>query len=480
MSERATPGQVVWAPHPGRQTFCLQVSNSIRELHYGGARFGGKTDVGMVWLAAPQVVDQPRYRGLVIRRNAEDLSDWIDRAKRMYAPLGGVVSGKPAIVSFPSGAKIRTGHLKDENAFTKYVGQEYQRILIEELGLIPTELAYLQLISSCRSTIPGVRALVMSNSNPGGPGHKWIVERWRIGVRKPCVAYKIPKDGRLMMFIPATIEDNPSAKNDPHYEAFLDSLPEPLRSAWRYGRWDIFTGEAFKLLDGWHVMDPVSIPERAPLIMSFDWGWGAPFSVGWWWVDGDGRLVRFAEWYGGSQLNDGTGVHLTDREIAAGIKKREQDMGIWRRRIVRLAGSDCFSAKPDYRKSGGSARGPSTAEEFGAEGIYLSPGDDSSRLAKIRQFRQRLFVPMDPDGRPSGFPMMRVYKTCTHFIRTVRKLVIDQGNPEDIDTTGEDHAYDEACHACMARPMALARSPTARAPDAGSQLESSGRSDEPL
>ncbi len=31
---------------------------------------------------------------------------------------------------------------------------------------------------------------------------------------------------------------------------------------------------------------------------------------------------------------------------------------------------------------------------------------------------------------------------------------------EDIDTTGEDHVYDEACHVCMARPLAPAQAAT--------------------
>src|SRR3546814_9561209 len=56
--------------------------------------------------------------------------------------------------SFPSGAVIRTGHLKDDQAYTKYQGQEYQRQLIEELTQIPTVKRYLQLTSSCRSTVP--------------------------------------------------------------------------------------------------------------------------------------------------------------------------------------------------------------------------------------------------------------------------------------------------------------------------------------
>ena len=119
---------------------------------YGGARGGGKTDCGMAWLL--RATEHPDARMLVVRRNADDLADWIDRAHKMY-PYAKIV-GKPATIKFPSGAIIRTGHLKDDQAYTKYQGHEYQRVLIEELTQIPSEESYLKLISSCRSTIQGL------------------------------------------------------------------------------------------------------------------------------------------------------------------------------------------------------------------------------------------------------------------------------------------------------------------------------------
>ena len=96
------------------------------EILYGGARGGGKTDVGQVFMLYDK--DHPRYRGLVIRKNAGDLNDWISRAKVMYKPTGAMfVQGE---IRFPSGATIVLGHLKDENAFEKYQGHEYHKILI--------------------------------------------------------------------------------------------------------------------------------------------------------------------------------------------------------------------------------------------------------------------------------------------------------------------------------------------------------------
>jgi uncharacterized protein YrzB (UPF0473 family) len=49
--------------------------------------------------------------------------------------------------------------------------------------------------------------------------------------------------------------------------------------------------------------------------------------------------------------------------------------------------------------------------------------------------------------------MVQIYSTCEQFIRTIPALVQDENNIEDIDTDGEDHCYDEACHIMMHRPV---------------------------
>lgn len=143
------------------------------ETLYGGARGGGKTFAGILWLIKPDLIQNPKYRALVIRKNSDDLKDWIDRAREIYSSvnLGCNFAGNPPEIRFPSGALIRLGHLKDDNAYTKYQGHEYQRILIEELTQIPEEKNYIQLISSCRTTVKGIDARVFATANPGGAGH---------------------------------------------------------------------------------------------------------------------------------------------------------------------------------------------------------------------------------------------------------------------------------------------------------------------
>ena len=90
---------IAWKPNPGPQTVAL--TRSEYEILYGGARGGGKTDAGLVWMVEPKYVTNPLYRGLVIRKNSDDLSDWIARAKVMYRGLHARVTGGVTGYSVP-------------------------------------------------------------------------------------------------------------------------------------------------------------------------------------------------------------------------------------------------------------------------------------------------------------------------------------------------------------------------------------------
>ncbi len=303
-SEVPAGAEVLWKPHPGPQTYVL--SRPEYEIGYGGARGGGKTDAGIIWMAEP-VEEFSMYRGLVIRRNAEDLKDWTDRAWQIYQHFGAKMTGKPPEFKFPSGAIIRTGHLKDENAFEKYQGHEYQRMEVEELGQIAAEINYLKLIASCRSTVPGLDPQVFTTWNWGGAGHSWIRKRF-YDPAPPGTPFKDPISGRGRIFIPAKIEDNPTLMEaDPDYVHYLDSLPEPLRSAWRHGDPDAFAGQYFK---PWyrkiHIIDPFGPfedPEKWAeggyvCMVGIDPGYHHPFCAEYLAVDTDGNHYFYRELHG--------------------------------------------------------------------------------------------------------------------------------------------------------------------------------------
>jgi len=325
---------------------------------------------------------------------------------------------------------------------SKYASSEWAFILVDELTKNKIDIfTFLR----TRLRWPGlddIECQFVAGTNPGGIGHSWVKQLW-MDKDFPEEFIK-PKDYRSQFdYVPSLASDNPNLGSD--YWAQLSTLPEQLRRAFKDGDWDIFIGQAFPQFSRQkHVGKVINIPDYAQLYMTFDWGFGAPFSIGWWWVDADGRIWRFAEWYGWNG-HPNQGLRLEDSAIADGILQRERDLGITGRNIIRLSGPDCFSKKPNYQ---GGGQGPSTSEVFASRGILLNPGD-ASRELKIRQFRERLTV------KEGEMPMMMIAPECDQFIRTIPNLVMDERHIEDIDTSGEDHIYDEACHICMARPLSI-------------------------
>ena len=54
-------------------------------------------------------------------------------------------------------------------------------------------------------------------------------------------------------------------------------------------------------------------------------------------------------------------------------------------------------------------------------------------------------------------PRLYVFSTCRQFIRTFPCLVYSSSDVEDVDTTMEDHIYDELRYMCMERPIPAAK-----------------------
>lgn len=269
------------------------------EILYGGARGGGKTDAGMAFLLYH--IGNPRFRGLVIRRNADDLRDWIDRATRFFARSGGVKIGTPTEFKFPSGAIIRTGHLKDDDAFSKYQGHEYQIIVIEELTQIAKEKNYLMLIASCRSSIPEIKPQVFCTTNPGGAGHKWVKARF-IDVAYPGVPYIDPITGRSRIFIQAKVQDNPHLmKADPGYIRMLEGLPAGLREAWRDGSWEeieidgAYYSKQFQEIQRKGMITELPAVPNIPVYTFWDLGISDAMSI--WFIQLIGNDVRWIDYY---------------------------------------------------------------------------------------------------------------------------------------------------------------------------------------
>lgn len=225
-----------WKPTPKQS---LSLRTTAKMVLFGGGRGSGKTDAGLMRPFVNNKYLNKNYRALVIRKNSDDLSDWVSRADKIYTHFGAKKTGQLAVFKFPSGAIIKTGHLADKDSYTRYQGHEYQEIIIEELTHVPTQLLFEQLMGSLRSTVQGISPQFFGTANPGGAGHEWVKEYWHIGEYE--VGKKFDDNGTTKIYIPANIDDNPYLMNaDPDYVNYLNNLPPDLKEKWRNGSWEDF------------------------------------------------------------------------------------------------------------------------------------------------------------------------------------------------------------------------------------------------
>lgn len=427
------------------------------EALYGGAAGGGKSDALVI--EALRQVNIPHYKAIILRKTFPQLAELIDKSLNYYprAFPGARYNATAHTWTFPSGAKVIFGSMQYAKDRTKYQGQAYDFVAFDELTHFSLE-EYSYLFSRCRPNGPGTRCYIRSTANPGGVGHGWVKERF-ITAGKPMtpiwedISWRDPtgaehKERRSRIFVPSSVFDNPALlQNDPNYITRLASMPEADRNALLYGDWDTFSGQVFT---EWrndsdhyadrvntHVISPFPIPKDWAIWCGLDWGYSRPFSVGWYAVDHERRLYRIRELYGCTGTPN-TGVKWEPAEVARKIREIEaEDVNLKDRQIHRVGDPAIW--------------GSDGTESIGAlmerQRVYFERGDHARIDGKMQVHHRLAF---DEDGHP----MLYVFDTCRHFIRTVPNLVYDETNVEDIDTDGEDHIYDELRYVCMKNPIA--------------------------
>jgi hypothetical protein len=259
-------GELHFQSNPGPQTWVLNCRYD--EILLGGRRGGGKSKILIAFmamgdpslppddLARSSFLNDPSYRGLLLREEYQSMAEFVEEAVEFFKPFGGKPAGNPVAIDFPkTGAKIYFNHLGDESAFNKYKGWNLTRIGIEELTQISTLRRYLKLLGSLRSVervrgkkrFPALRTQIVSTTNPDGPG-LWVKDRFvdvRDG-RGELIPWNTPMrdpiSGLKRIFIPFGLEANPYLAEDTpagrRYRSMLLSQDEVTRKQWMEGDWN--------------------------------------------------------------------------------------------------------------------------------------------------------------------------------------------------------------------------------------------------
>jgi hypothetical protein len=325
----------LWVPNPGPQTEALMRDEF--EILYGGAKGGGKSVWGRMWLLQGNPLEQhksghacdisyinhPGYRALVLRLNRKDLETWINESYEVYHKLGARLVESPTTeFIWPSGARFVVDHMADDSVWTKYAGNAFQRMLLEEAGQIPSYRRYAMVVINCRSSYRELRRQVGLTANPGGPGHGWLSKRFLTlrpetygkQIREKQVDPITREDKYVTrVFIPAKLADNPKLREtDPDYAIRLQSSlagDENMRRALLDGDWTALSGTYFtnwrpngpleseKAVCPWakHVIEPVALAKHWPRWISMDWGYKHHSVVHWWCQHPNGQVHLYRE-----------------------------------------------------------------------------------------------------------------------------------------------------------------------------------------
>jgi hypothetical protein len=124
-------------------------------------------------------------------------------------------------------------------------------------------------------------------------------------------------------------------------------------------------------------------------------------------------------------------------EVAGQIQQITKSLGIKRLRYL--------SCDPAMWQRTGAGRGESIAETLIRRGLPARKSDNDRFNGWLR-CHELLRI------REGTDPWITVDPLCVYLARTVPAMLQDKRNPDDMDTTGDDHAVDALRYGAMSRP----------------------------
>ena len=443
----------------------LFLKDRHKYIAYGGARGGGKS-----WaVRVKAVLLCLRYAGIkimILRKTYNELE------KNHILPLCEMLhcydadksqrlakyNDSKKRITFPNGSMIFFQYCENAKDVERLQGTEVDVLFIDEATHQPKE--NYDKMKACVRGVNDFPKRIYLTCNPGGVGHMWVK---RLFIDRQFTNSENPEE---YTFIKSLLTDNKALmEQDPDYITQLQELPPKQRAAWLDGDWEVYEGQFFSEFRErpdmalaekagctlsmeelyaagryTHVIEPFDLSSGGcrgwSIFRSYDFGFGRPFSCGWWAVDYEGTMYRIMEYYGCTGTpNEGVRMNpdMQFKEIA---RIEREHPWLKDRRITGVADPSIWDA----------SRGESIAETAERYGIYFDPGDNA-RIPGWMQCHYRLQFDNE------GYPRMYVFSSCENFIRTIPLMQHARTNPEDLDTSLEDHICDDWRYACMSRPV---------------------------
>jgi len=394
------------------------------DIGAGGARGPGKSHMVLSQVALDdcQRVDNLkvlflRQTGVAAKESFDDLIEKVVVGHISYERTG-------ATLKVGNGSRIVLGGFKDANDIDKYIGIEYDIIIVEELNQLTSE-KYEKLRGSLRTSKPNWRPRMYTSFNPGGLGHSFVKARYIIPHRR-----EQEKDTR---FVGSTYKSNPYLNKE--YIEYLEGLQGDLGKAWREGEWDLFSGQVFgEFSRTKHILKPIIPSISFDHYLSFDWGYSEKSMFASYLSaviktkteDGQNfqRIITYKEWAGNQK---------TPNEWAEIIYKDCQIMGI--KPTKGIGDSSMF----DPPSAGGKSISDLMRDkwrELNKEPWGFMQRGTKNRIGRVATVHN--WLSMGPDG----LPYWMITESCKYLIESLPALIYDEFKVDDVNTKSDDHGYD--------------------------------------
>ncbi len=426
--DRRSKERVGWlyAPTPKQVEF-HETTRKVRRVLYGGQAGPGKSHA-LRWGLYRDCLTIPNLNCLLLRRTYSQLEQsHLMEMVREQSLIGAVYTTGDKVMRFPNGSIIRAGHCESTADAMNYLSTEYDRIAFDELVTFDQGPA-LEIMSRARTSKAAVKAAgdaqVWAGTNPGGRGARWVRDFF---IDHAVDRGEFPNyDPERYAFVNAKLSDNPYISSE--YERDLHDLPEMRKRQLLYGDWDAFEGQFFaEWRSDVHVRE-VGIPPRVEHFAAMDWGFNAPGCVLWFACLPDGKLhVRWEYKFKG----------LSAEKVAVEIKRITKEL--------RIANLRYLACDPSMKAKTGHGKGESIEETLRRKGLPMR-GSDNDRFNGWNRVHEWLRLAEDET------PWLTASPECKYLLRTLPAMVQDDHDPEDIDTTKDDHAVDALRYGLMSRP----------------------------
>lgn len=243
-----------WTPHfTYRQTLAWNALHEpvVEELMYGGAKFGGKSVFGCLWMYLecyelarihfPKQPSRPVCVGWMGRRIAKNFKDTtLDTWFQQIPAKMFTAKDDPPTIVIGNRVMIRTGGLDSREDLQKHQGAAYARVFVDQAEeTTRDDVAALRTATKWRLIIGGqpIQGKMLFTANPA---QGWLKEDF----------IQAPKANQR--FIQALPKDNPYTPEG-YYQTIRDAYahkPE-LIEAYLNGSWDAFEGANQQIKSEW-------------------------------------------------------------------------------------------------------------------------------------------------------------------------------------------------------------------------------------